>query len=49
LRAKYPDLPPSIEQEVERRLRKRWYTEEAWETVVKWIEATPWFARRMTS
>ena len=46
LRATYPGLPVELEKQAEALLRRRWFTPEAWEGVVAWIETTGWFARR---
>src|SRR5579862_5276365 len=49
LRATYPDLPVELEEQAEALLRRRWFTPEAWDGMVAWIETTGWFARRSAS
>jgi hypothetical protein len=46
LRATYPDLPPELETQAEGLLRRRWFTEEAWDAVVRRLGTTGWSPRR---
>jgi hypothetical protein len=43
LRATYPGLPRELQLEAERLLRSRWFTPEAWETVVSWLKTVGWY------
>ena len=45
LRATYPELPAELEVQAEALLRRRWFTPEAWDGMVAWIETTGWYAR----
>jgi hypothetical protein len=48
IKARYPDLPPELATEFRRRLQVGYFSWEAWDDAVVWLEATKWFRQRST-
>ena len=48
IKAHYPDMPPELAQEFRRRLQVGYFSWEAWDDAVAWLEATKWFRQRST-
>jgi hypothetical protein len=46
LKTMYPDMPFEVRNEFSARLNARGYTEDAWQTAVRWLESTAWFRLR---
>ena len=45
LRTTYPDVPDGLAIEFSRQLELGYFTWEAWDKAVAWLEATKWFKR----
>jgi hypothetical protein len=49
LRASYPEIPAALANEFTRLLATRYYSWEAWDDAVAWLETTKWFKQRSAS
>jgi hypothetical protein len=46
MKVNYPDIPLGLAFEFSRRLQAAYFTWEAWDDAVDWLEQTEWFAAR---